>query len=118
MRFKYARHTLLIGAFLGALSQQALGETRIVELAIRSEEVSPKARVLSVLQDDEVVVHITSDRPLQIHLHGYDIESDIVPNVVTSLRFTATATGRFPVEVHYKQPRKQRPLAYVEVRPR
>jgi heme/copper-type cytochrome/quinol oxidase subunit 2 len=118
MRFEYSRRTLLIAAFLVTLSQQAFAESRFIELAIHNGETSPKARVLSVSQNDEVVVRITSDRPLQSHLHGYDIESDIVPNVVTSLRFTATATGRFPIEVHYEQTGKHRPIAYVEVRPR
>jgi hypothetical protein len=55
---------------------------------------------------------------VQVHLHGYDIEKDVVPNVVTSFRLTATATGRFPIEIHSKEPLKQRPLAYLEVRPR
>ena len=90
----------------------------MVELDIHHEEASPNARVLSVRQDDDVLVRITSDRPLHIHLHGYDIESDIVPNVVTSLRFAATATGRFPIEIHDGQNRKRQPVAYVEVRPR
>jgi len=118
MRFGCFIRTLLIAAFLGTLSRPAVGESRVVELAIHAGEASPKASVLSVSQNDEVVVRITSDRPLRIHLHGYDIESDILPNIVTSLRFTATATGRFPIEVHYKQDRKRQPLAYIEVRPR
>ena len=118
MRFGTSGLAVLIGAFLGPCSQLAWAESRMVELAIHDGEASPNARVLSVTQDDEVVVRIVSDRALHIHLHGYDIESDIVPNVATSLRFTATATGRFPIEVHSSQDRKRQPLAYVEVRPR
>lgn len=64
------------------------------------------------------LIRLTSDKPLHVHLHGYDIESDVAPNLVTSLRFTATATGRFPIEIHSSEPRKRRPLAYLEVRPR
>jgi hypothetical protein len=41
-----------------------------------------------------------------------------VPNLITSLRFTATATGRFPIESHSKEPLERRPVAYLEVRPR
>ena len=113
-----ARRTLLIALFLGTLSRAAFAENRVVELAIHNGQALPKPYVFSVSQDDEVVVRITSDKPLHVHLHGYDIESDVVPNVVTSLRFTATVTGRFPIEVHSAELRKQRPLAYVEVRPR
>ena len=35
-----------------------------------------------------------------------------------ALGFTANATGRFPIEIHSKEPHKQRPLAYIEVQPR
>ena len=118
MRFVSSRRTFLIAVLLGTVSQRAFAENRVVELVIHNGEASPKARVLSVSQNDEVVVRITSDQPLRVHLHGYDIERDVVPNVVTSIRFTATATGRFPIEVHYHQSRKQGPLAYIEVRPR
>jgi hypothetical protein len=55
---------------------------------------------------------------VQVHLHGYDIESDVAPNHPGSLRFTANATGRFPIEIHSKEPNKQKPLAYNEVQPR
>ena len=110
--------TLLIAALLGTLAQQAIGDKRIIELAIHDGEVAPQARILTVSQDDEVVVRITSDKPLHIHLHGYDLETDIGPNVVTPLRFTASATGRFPIEIHGERIRKHQPIAYVEVRPR
>lgn len=109
---------MLIAALLGAAIADAHAEDRIFELQIHSEGPTAKPQVLGVRQNDEVVVRVSSDKPVQVHLHGYDIESDVVPNVVTSLRFTATATGRFPIEIHSRGPLKQRPLAYLEVRPR
>jgi len=109
---------LLIAAMFGAAIANAHAEERVFELEIHGEGPTAKPQVLAVRQNDQVVVRVSSDKPLQVHLHGYDIESDVVPNVVTSLRFTATATGRFPIEVHSREPLKQRPLAYLEVRPR
>ena len=97
---------------------KVLAEDRVLEIAIHNAESPADPPVLSVRQNDQVVVHVTSDKPLHVHLHGYDIESDVAPNVVTSLRFTATATGSFPFEIHSNEPRKHRPLAYLEVRPR
>ena len=112
------RRTFLTAVLLATVIGEVLAEDRVLELAIHSAESPAKPAVLSVLQNDQVVVRLTSDKPLHVHLHGYDIESAVVPGVVTSLRFTAAATGRFPIEVHSGQFRKSRPLAYVEVRPR
>jgi len=113
----YFRRTLLIAALLGAAIANVHAEDRVFELEIHGERPTAKPPVLAVRQNDQVVVHVSADKPVQVHLHGYDIESDVVPNVVTSLRFTATATGRFPIEIHSREPLKQRPLAYLEVRP-
>ena len=117
-RLQYAGRTLLIAALLGAPIANAHAEERAFALEIHSEGPTAKPQVLAVRQNDHVVIRVSSDKPVQVHLHGYDIESDVVPNAVTSLRFTATATGRFPIEIHTREPLKQRPLAYLEVRPR
>jgi hypothetical protein len=116
-RFRYARRTLLIAALFGMAITSAHAEDRVFALEIHGEGPTAKPQVLEVRQNDQVVIRVSSDKPVQVHLHGYDIESDVVPNVVTSLRFTATATGRFPIEIHSKEPLEQRPLAYLEVRP-
>ena len=96
----------------------ALAAELTFDLKIERGRVPDNMRLIRIRQGDVVKLRWTTDRPLTLHLHGYDIESDVVPNVVTSIRFTATATGRFPIEVHYHQSRKQGPLAYIEVRPR
>jgi hypothetical protein len=109
---------LLIAGLLGAVIGNAHAEDRVFELEVHAEGPTAKPPVLTVHQNDQVVVRVSSDKPVQVHLHGYDIERDVAPNLVTSLSFTATATGRFPIEIHSRGPLKQRPLAYLEVRPR
>ena len=116
-RFSYGRRALLTAALLAAAIGSAHAEDRVFELEIHDERPTAP-QVLAVRQNDQVVVRVSSDKPVQVHLHGYDIESDVVPNVVTSLRFAATATGRFPIEIHSGKALKQRPFAYLEVRPR
>jgi hypothetical protein len=112
-----SRRALLAGALL-VLASRVVAEDRVLELPISGADNAAKPRILSVLQNDRVVLHLTADRPVHIHLHGYDIESDVAPNHDATLRFMATATGRFPIEIHSHEPHHQRPLAYVEVRPR
>ena len=116
-RFRYAGATLLIAALFAMAVTSAYAEDRVFALEIHSDGPPAKPQVLEAHQNDQVVVRVSSDKPVQVHLHGYDIEIDVVPNVVTSFRFTATATGRFPIEIHSKDPLEQRPLAYLEVRP-
>jgi len=96
----------------------AFAEERVLDLAIHAGAPAAKPQLLSVLQNDRVVVRLTSDKPVEVHLHGYDIETEVAPGRVTSMRFTATATGRFPIEIHSHDARRQGPLAYLEVQPR
>ena len=116
-RFTYSGRTLLVAALLGGAIANAHAEDHVFELEIHSEAPAAEPPVLAVRQNDQVVIRVSSDKPVQVHLHGYDIESDVAPNLVTSLRFTATATGRFPIEIHSREALKQPPLAYLEVRP-
>ena len=118
MRFAHSRRALLTAALLVTVTGRVFAEDRVLDIAIHNAEPPTTPPALTVRQNDQVVIRLTSDKPLHVHLHGYDIESDVAPSVVTSLRFTATATGRFPIEIHSNEARKQPPLAYIEVRPR
>jgi hypothetical protein len=119
IRFARLSRILLCVVPLASIPGKVLAGDRVLDLAIHDgRSGAERPPVFSVLQNDRVVIRLTSDEPLHVHLHGYDIESDVAPNHATSLRCTATATGRFPLEIHSSQARKQAPLAYVEVRPR
>jgi hypothetical protein len=50
-------------------------------------------------------------------LHGYEIETRVVPDAIAETRFEARATGRFPVHVHAGQVRSESVLVYLEVYP-
>jgi hypothetical protein len=63
----------------------------------------------------------STDRAMDLHLHGYDIETRIEPGTVSELTFTARATGRFSVEVHVAKRsggHSHAPLVQIEVHPR
>jgi len=53
---------------------------------------------LDVDEGVRVNLRITSDVPLEFHLHGYDLEEEIEPNEPAELSFDATSTGRFEIE--------------------
>jgi hypothetical protein len=93
------------------------------DLKIDNGKVPPSMRLIRVKQGDLVKLRWTTDRPIVLHLHGYDIEKKVEPGTVSEMTFQAHATGRFPVEEH--KPNAQgshghgeAPLARIEVLPR
>lgn len=55
---------------------------------------------ISVDEGERVNLRITSDAPLEFHLHGYDLEEEVEPGEPAELSFDATTTGRFEIENH------------------
>ena len=92
------------------------------ELRIERGQLPPNKRLIRVKQGDVVKLRWSSDRPIALHLHGYDIERKIEPGVVAEMTFTARATGRFPVEEHQARSggghTHGAPIVQVEVLPR
>jgi hypothetical protein len=74
-------------------------------LRIENGHVPESMRLIRVKQNDVVKLQWSADRRMAIHLHGYDIEKEIMPGTINEMTFTARATGRFTVEPHLaKQP--------------
>jgi hypothetical protein len=96
MRFEYRRRTFLIDVLLLLVTGNALAEDRILELGIHDAASSAKPPVLSVRQNEQVVLRLTSDQPLHVHLHGYDIEGDVAPGLVTAFALYRHGDGPLP----------------------
>jgi len=94
------------------------------DLRLQDGRVAENMRLIRITQGDVVTLRWTTDRPLLLHLHGYDIEWQVQPGIVGKVTFTARLTGRFPVHAHDAATRKggsaheEDPLVYVEVYPR
>jgi hypothetical protein len=73
-------------------------EEQQVALAINGNTMSPDE--VSVTEGQEVTLQITSDHPIEFHVHGYDLEEEVQPGEPAELLFEATTTGRFPIEDH------------------
>lgn len=69
-------------------------------LTIANGGVPDNMRLIRVKQNDVVKLEWRTDKPMSVHLHGYDIEQEVKPGTVTEMTFTARATGRFTVEPH------------------
>ncbi len=108
----------LIVVLLGGLffvlrpEKSAVPRERTFDLSIKGGEMSPDE--VSVHEDDRVTLHISSDKPMEFHVHGYDMEQEIKPGAPADLHFRADLTGRFEMEDH----ESERELGVLQVRPR
>lgn len=111
----------LLVLLLAAVSPASLSMAAelVFDLKIAHGRVADTMRLIRVTEGDIVRLRWTTDRPLVLHLHGYDIEKRVVPGRVTEMAFTAKATGRFPVEIHGQGGggHDEAPLVNVEVYP-
>jgi hypothetical protein len=73
-------------------------QERAYDVAIEDGAMSPAE--ISVEEGDQVTLRLTSDRPMEVHLHGYDLEEEVLPGEETDLSFEAEITGRFEIEDH------------------
>jgi translation initiation factor IF-1 len=126
LRSSMRRFALL--ALLAIVSTSIVLAARAAEftfdLRVEDGRVPESMRLIRVKQGDVVTLQWTVDRPLLLHLHGYDIEWRVQPGTVGKVSFTARLTGRFPVHAHDTGTRanehahEDSPLVYVEVYPR
>lgn len=125
---RYARARLMmvaISALTGALFVAIPGygaETRTVDIEVRNGKVIGKNSV-RVTRGDTVQLRWSSDKPLELHLHGYDVTIHVVPGTPAEMKVQAHATGRFPVEIHGERKSSgghghgHKPVFYLEVYP-
>ena|SRR5215470_11990256 len=115
--------TMLLAA-TGASMQTGHAAELVYDLSITDGKVAENMRSIRVKQGDVVKLRWSTDRPVIVHLHGYDIEKAVKPGVATDMTFTARATGRFAVHLHQAagapagQAHEEAPLVSVEVYPR
>ncbi|MFQ5763590.1 MAG: hypothetical protein ACE5GT_01565 [Rhodospirillales bacterium] len=96
---------------------------QVFDFHIKDGMVARDIRTVRAWVGDTVRLRWTTDKPVVLHLHGYDIETKVAPGAVAEIVFKAHATGRFPVEVHGKggahgSGHRHDPLVIVEIYPR
>lgn len=62
-------------------------------------DAAPKVRRYSVKQGRKVVIVVRTELSDHVHLHGYDLMADVGPGQPATIRFTASAPGRFELEL-------------------
>jgi len=70
----------------------------VVAVSFTNDRMAPET--IRVKQGDSVTLNLKSDRPGSFHIHGYDLQQEVVVGEVTPFQFLANATGRFGINFH------------------
>jgi cupredoxin-like protein len=105
---------ILVGLFvlLRPNSPAAGPQTREFDLRVSEGIMEPSD--ITITEGDRVVLRLSADSPLEIHVHGYDVEREVEPDEPSRLSFEADLTGRFEIEAH----ETERELGTLVVEPR
>ncbi|MEM7250761.1 MAG: copper chaperone PCu(A)C [Pseudomonadota bacterium] len=96
----------------------SIGEKVEVQRTLTGGELPRKERTIRVKQGQPVLIRWESDTVQQLHLHGYDIETEVGPGDTVAMLFYAGIAGRFPIASHgHGAGGKHRAVAYIEVYP-
>lgn len=117
----FTKLLILLVLILALLTSSTLAaEERIFDIQIKERHVEGDNKLIRVTVGDELVLNWRSDETVAVHLHGYDIEQHIDAGVAAEMKFTAHATGRFPVTSHGfegEHGNGHQALVYLEVHP-
>jgi FtsP/CotA-like multicopper oxidase with cupredoxin domain len=73
---------------------------RAIDVRIENRKVVAPMAAIRLTEGDTVELRWTSDEPVELHLHGYDLKIQIRPDAPAAMVVEATATGRFPITSH------------------
>ncbi|WP_433362067.1 hypothetical protein ACQPZX_29680 [Actinoplanes sp. CA-142083] len=72
----------------------------LVTSDVRNGQASPAPHRVLIPEGSTVRVQVTTDKVVQIHIHGYDLEYDAAPDTPGCVSFVADRAGLFDVEAH------------------
>jgi hypothetical protein len=87
------RRQLAALALLLLPASTAIAAERLIDLTIVHGKLTGGQDTIRVQQNDSVVLRWHSDRPIGLHLHGYEIETRVVPGTVAEMRFGVFAAA-------------------------
>ena len=85
---------------------------RKFDVSVKGGEMSPDE--ISADENDTVMLRVSTDKPIELHIHGYDVEQEVKPGREAEVDFKADLTGRFEIEDH----ESEKELGVLQVRPR
>jgi plastocyanin len=72
-----------------------------VEIEVHHGRLVAGPAVIKLKQGDKVTLRVASDSNDELHVHGYDLQLNLIAGQPAQLSFTADHSGRFEYELHH-----------------
>ena len=76
------------------------GSPKVIEVRIENRKVVAPSEAIRITEGDVVELRWTSDEAVELHLHGYDLKTQVRPDEAATMVVEAYAAGRFPITSH------------------
>ena len=114
--------TLSPTADVGVISVPNAQSSAPRKFSITIKNGKSDTKSIHATQGEQIEITLASDQAAELHLHGYDLITQLEPGAPATLSFVRSIAGRFPVEAHRmgsvaKGRRHPGALFYVEIYP-
>ena len=95
------KRRLFLFALLACVAVPALAQAQDVkrfDLNLKAGALPKDLQTIKVKQGDSVELKWTTDQPIRLHLHGYDMTIAVKPGEPTVMAINARIPGRFSAE--------------------
>jgi len=76
---------------------------KVFELTVNKGKIVSGEKILKGTEGDRITLRVTADESDELHLHGYDLATELTANVPGEISFIADKTGRFSIELHHNE---------------
>ena len=73
---------------------------KVIDVRIENRKVILPLDAIKITEQDVIELRWTSDESSKLHLHGYDLETQVRPGEPAVMVIKAHVTGRFPITSH------------------
>ena len=82
-------------------SSSAAGRT--IDITVKGSTVTPAPATVDLAVGEQLTLTVTSDHADQLHIHGFEIEKDLVAGTPLSVTVTGAQPGVYEVETHHPE---------------
>jgi plastocyanin len=84
-------------------SSSSSASGRTIAITVKGSTVTPAPTTVDLAVGEQLTLTVTSDHADQLHIHGFEVEKDLVAGTPTTVTLTGAQPGVYEVETHHPE---------------